>query len=90
MEDIINEEKATFLVLDEKGIEVKCEVLVDFHDNESGKTYIAYTDNLFDEEKKLNIYASEVIKLEKGFQLANINDQDIIIKIQELIDGAKN
>lgn len=88
-EEKVYDEEMTFVVLDERGIEVKCEVLADFYDQDAKRTYIAYTDYLFDEENKLNIYASEIIASDNGFQLMDIHDQEIISKIQEVIDSAK-
>ena len=43
-------EKNTFSLLDEDGNEVVYDVLFTFEDGETGKAYIAYTDNSIDPE----------------------------------------
>lgn len=54
----MNKEKMTFKVKDEKGNEVNCEVLFTFDSDETGKSYIAYTDNSVDENGNTKVYAS--------------------------------
>ena len=44
------EEKNIFQVLDENGKEVTCEVLFTFDSEETGKSYIVYTDNTTDDD----------------------------------------
>lgn len=51
-------ESMAFTVLDENGRIVKCEVLFTFESEETGKSYIVYTDNLVDEEGNTKVYAS--------------------------------
>lgn len=41
-----------------KGKEIQCEVLFTFENEETGKNYIVYTDNSFDEEGNVKVYAS--------------------------------
>lgn len=52
------EEKNTFQVLDENGKEVTCEVLFTFDSEETGKSYMVYTDNTTDEDGNVRVYAS--------------------------------
>lgn len=42
-------ENNTFKMIDENGVEKEYEVLFVFHSNETGKHYLAYTDNSTDE-----------------------------------------
>lgn len=51
-------ESMSFTVLDENGREVKCEALFTFESEETGKSYIVYTDNSVDEEGNTKVYAS--------------------------------
>lgn len=51
-------ESMTFTVLDENSREVKCEALFTFESEETGKSYIVYTDNSVDEEGNTRVYAS--------------------------------
>ena len=40
------------------GIEVAYDVILTFHNDDNHKDYIVYTDNGYDQENKLRIYAS--------------------------------
>lgn len=51
-------EMMTFMVVNEEGKEVECEVLFTFESEETGKNYIVYTDNTSDEEGNTKVYAS--------------------------------
>ncbi len=50
--------KNTFSMLDENGKEVVYDVLFTFENDETGKNYIAYTDNTRDETGNIQVYAS--------------------------------
>ena len=47
----------SFTMLDENGKEVVYEVLFTFESDETGKNYIAYTDNARDESGNIQVYA---------------------------------
>lgn len=47
-----------FVVLNNEGEEVTCEVLFTFNSEETKKDYIVYTDNTTDEEGNIKVYAS--------------------------------
>lgn len=51
-------EKDTFVVKNDKGEEVVCHVLFTFDSDETGKSYIVYTDNTKDNEGNVQVYAS--------------------------------
>ena len=51
-------ESMSFTVLDENGREVKCEALFTFESDETGKSYIVYTDNSVDEDGNTQVFAS--------------------------------
>lgn len=48
----------TFTVINDEGKEVTCNVLFTFDSEETGKHYIAYTDNTVDEEGNTQVFAS--------------------------------
>ncbi len=52
------EEKNTIKVTNEKGETVVCDILFTFDSEETGKSYIVYTDNTKDENGKVRVYAS--------------------------------
>lgn len=51
-------EKNSFTVINDEGKEVVCDVLFTFDSEETGKSYIAYTDNTKDETGNVQVYAS--------------------------------
>ena len=51
-------ESMSFTVLDENGREVNCEALFTFASEETGKSYIVYTDNSVDAEGSTQVFAS--------------------------------
>lgn len=51
-------EKDTFVVTNDEGKEIVCNVLFTFDSDETGKSYIVYTDNSKDELGNVQVYAS--------------------------------
>lgn len=47
-----------FTILNAEGKEVECEVLFTFDSEETGKSYVVYTDNTLDDEGNTEVYAS--------------------------------
>ena len=56
--DKLNWNNGVFHAVNDEGVEVKCEAVVAFEAAETGKTYIIYTDNTFEEDGSLKVYAS--------------------------------
>jgi len=52
------EEKNTIKVTNANGEQVVCDILFTFDSEETGKSYIVYTDNTKDENGKVRVYAS--------------------------------
>ncbi len=51
-------EKNTFVVVNDKGEKIECNVLFTFDSDETGKSYIVYTDNTKDNKGNIQVYAS--------------------------------
>ena len=51
-------ENNSFTMLNEAGEEVKYYVLFTFDNEETNKSYIAYTDNTYDDDGNISVYAS--------------------------------
>lgn len=51
-------ENGVFTIINEQGEETECDVLVIFDSEETGKSYIIYTDNTVDEDGNAKVYAS--------------------------------
>ena len=54
----MKEELVKFKVFDDNGQEVECEVLFTFDSDETGKSYMVYTDNSEDEDGNTRVFAS--------------------------------
>lgn len=87
-------EKNTIKVFDEAGNEVVCDILFTFDNEETKKSYIAYTDNTKDKEGRVRVYASiydpkdptmklEEIKTDKEWKVIDT----ILETLQEEING---
>lgn len=51
-------EKNTFKIVTDEGKEIECNVLFTFDSDETGKSYIVYTDNSKDESGNTQVFAS--------------------------------
>ena len=51
-------ENNSFTMLNEAGEEVKYDVLFTFDNEETNKSYIAYTDNTYDDDGNISVYES--------------------------------
>lgn len=51
-------DKNTFVVINDEGKEITCNVLFTFDSEETGKSYIVYTDNSVDEGGNTQVFAS--------------------------------
>ena len=58
MENLLENENMTFTAVNEEGVEIECEVLFTFDCEETGHSYIIYTDNTADEDGNLKVYAN--------------------------------
>ena len=88
------EDKNTIKVTNDKGEEVVCDILFTFDSDETGKSYIVYTDNSKDENGKVRVFASiydpndaktklEDIKTEKEWKVI----ETILETLQEEVSG---
>ena len=84
------EEKNTITVTNDKGEKIVLDILVTFDSEETGKSYVIYTDNTKDENGNVRVYASiydpadpnmklEEIKTEKEWKIV----EAVIETIQE-------
>lgn len=64
----MNEEKRYFTVTDQSGNTIEYEILFTFDSEETGKSYIVFTDNSLDEDGSIITYAATYDK--KGETLA--------------------
>ena len=69
------EEKNTITVTNEKGEKVVLDILVTFDSEETGKSYVIYTDNTKDENGNTRVYASTYNPEDEKMQLKDIETE---------------
>ena len=62
-------ERMEFTTKDKFGNEIICEVIATYHDDDTNKDYIVYTDKTLDENKKLKVYYGLYEKVDNGIKL---------------------
>ena len=62
-------ERMEFTTKDKLGNEIVCEVIAIYHDDDTNKDYIVYTDKTLDETKKLKVYYGLYEKVGNGIKL---------------------
>ena len=62
-------ERMEFTTKDKFGNEIVCEVIATYHDDDTNKDYIVYTDKTLDENKKLKVYYGLYEEVDNGIKL---------------------
>lgn len=83
------DKKLYLTLLDEKGNELKYEILMSFMWTKTNKNYIVYTDNTTDDDDNLNIYAS-IFYNENGTRLDPIETDYEWDEIDKRLEKLKN
>ena len=81
-------EEMSFTIVNNDGIEVKCDVLSIINDEED-KTYLLYTDYILNDNNEYNVYVSQLIKDEDNFILEEIDNLDLGAGFQEIYEDVK-
>lgn len=87
-------ESMQFEITNNNGKKIVCEVIATYHDDNSNKDFIVYTDKSFDDNKKLNLYYSLYEKQNNSIKLidiTNAEDKKIGLEIiKELVNDIKS
>ena len=90
----MNNENNKFTIKNEMGEEIECEVLFTFDSEETGKSYIAYTDNTKSDDGSTKVYASIYDPSGKSSDLLPIETdrewkiiENILASAQEKLSG---
>ena len=87
-------ESMQFEITNNDGKKIICEVIATYHDDNSNKDFIVYTDKSFDDNKKLNLYYSLYEKQNNSIKLidiTNAEDKKIGLEIiKELVNDIKS
>ncbi len=70
-------DRMQFETIDKDGNTIMCEVIATYHNDDDNKDYIIYTDNTFDENKKLKVYYAlyEMLDNKIKIKAAKTNDE---------------
>lgn len=83
-----------FETKDKNGNKIICEVFATYHDDDSNKDFIIYTDKTLDENNKLKVYYSLYKKIDNNIRLieiTDVNDKKIGLRlIKELVNDLKS
>lgn len=85
----MEEKEMTFKVLNDEGVEVECEVLFTFENDETKKTYIVYTDNTVDDDGETKVYAN-VLSIEDEDDDGSANAKLLPIETESEYDIIEN
>lgn len=77
--------KDNYIELNINGKLVKYEILYTLQFENNDKTYIIYTDNKYDKDNNLNVYAGEYNK--SNNTVSNIEDDNVFNVISEIINS---
>ena len=87
-------ESMQFEITNNEGKKIVCEVIATYHDNQTNKDFIVYTDNTYNKDNKLNLYYSLYEKQSNGLKLIDIvsnEDKKIGLNlIKEILSDIKN
>ena len=71
----------SFTIINEQGMEVKCDVISVVSDNETNQVYVVYTDYLLTKTNKFRILISELVQEDNDYVLKDVNDSE---KLEEI------
>ena len=91
----MNKEPGKLIITNNEGKQLECDVLFTFDSDETGKSYIAYTDNTTDENGSIKVYASTYDPSGEDLSLKPLTDEkewkvinSILSSIQEKVSEA--
>ena len=86
----MNQEGRKFNCEDEYGDIIECEIIMSYICEKNNKNYVFYTDNNYDEEGNLNLYASRYLGEDNGdIVLEEITDEAEWNLLDEALEEAK-
>ena len=84
------EKGRTFIAYDDNNNEIECEIIMSYICEKNNNIYVFYTDNNYDTDGSLNLYASRYLGEENGeIQLESIEDEKEWSLLDEALELAK-
>lgn len=81
----MNIEEDKVVIVDKDGKRVECDILFTFESDDTGRSYIGFTDNTHGENDELNIYACYSDVLTDDGSLRNIESEEEIEMVNDVI-----
>lgn len=76
-------EEYSFTIINDQGMEVKCDLISIIKDNDSDQVYIVYTDYLLTKSNKFRILISELTEENGDYVLKTVRDPEKIEEIKK-------
>lgn len=64
----------SFTIINNEGIEVKCDLISIINDNDTNQLYVVYTDYLLTKTNKFRILISQLVEENDGYILKDVDD----------------
>ncbi len=75
---------------DENDEEIDCEIVMSYFCEENGKDYVFYTDNRYDTDGNLNLYASRYLGVEDDeIKVGDVESEEEWALLDEALEEAK-
>ena len=88
MDKELEYDNITFKTINDDGLEVLCDVLSSYYDEDNDKLYFAFTDYTLTDNNTFKCYTVEAIKSENGYDLVEIDDNEIReLLMKDVIEG---
>lgn len=76
-------EDYSFTIVNDKGIEVKCDLISVISDNDTNQVYVVYTDYLLTKANKFRILISELVEENNDYILRDVANPDKLEEIKK-------
>lgn len=76
-------EDYSFTIINDQGMEVKCDLISIISDNDTSQVYVVYTDYLLTKTNKFRILISELVEEDNSYILKDVTDKEKMEEIKK-------
>ena len=80
---MVEMEDYSFTIINDQGIEVKCDLISVISDNDTNQVYVVYTDYLLTKTNKFRILISELVEENSNYILVDVKDAEKMEEIKK-------
>ena len=80
------EERMTFEITDENGVNKQVEILFTFTSEETKKNYMVYTDNAQDEEGNIKTYVATYEEISENTKLSPVTSDEEFRMVEDILN----